>query len=133
MLASIRPAMKRRIGVQGRAIINNNAIRYALAEHGDIHAADQISVFVEKINVRPSGALRDKDRALVGPQNQIDDLWIGYGDLSERTLAMNRRREPLSELHPLFRRALHRKWSELIGQATGCRGQKARKEDRRGD
>lgn len=125
--------MKRRIGSQGRAIINDNAIRCALSDDGDIHAADQISVVVEKINVRPSGALRDKNCALVGPQNEVDNLWIGYGDLSERTLAMNRRREPLGELHPLFRRMLNREWSELIGQATGRSRQKTRNKDRRRD
>jgi hypothetical protein len=30
---------------------------------------------------------------------------------------MNRRREPLGQLHPLFRWMLDREWSELIGEA----------------
>ena len=70
---------------------------------------------IKKINVRSSETLRDKDYAFVGPQDH--NLWIGYGDLSERTLAMNCRREPLGQLHPLFRWMLDREWSELIGEA----------------
>ena len=129
MLASTWSAMVRRIGPQGGMIIDDRSIGYALSNDGDIHATDQISMVVEKINVRPSEALRDKDRALVGAQDQIDNLGIGYGDLSEGALAINRRREPLGQLHPLFRWALHREWSELIGRASGRRGQKNKKKD----
>jgi hypothetical protein len=82
------------------------------------------------VNVRPSETLRDKDGALVGPQDYIDNFWLGYGDLSERTLAMNRRREPLGQLHPLFRWMLDREWSELIGEAMR-REKKTRKKDYR--
>ena len=83
--------MERRIGPQRWTIIDYDSIGYALSNDPDIHAADQPSVVVKKINIRPSETLRDKDCALVGPQDQIDDVWIGYGDLSEWTLAMNRR------------------------------------------
>ena len=79
-----------------------------MSDDGDIHAADQASVIVKKINIRPSETLWDKDCALVGPQDQIDNVWIGDGDLSERTLAMNGRREPLGKHNRLFRGALDR-------------------------
>ncbi len=46
---------------------------------------------VQKINVRPAEALRDKDRAFVRAHDQIDNVWIGYGDLSERALAVDGR------------------------------------------
>ena len=46
---------------------------------------------VEKINVRPAETLGDKDRAFIGAYDQIDDVWIGYGDLSERALAVDGR------------------------------------------
>jgi hypothetical protein len=45
---------------------------------------------------------------------------------------MNRRREPLGQLDPLFRLALDREWSELIGEARR-REKKNRKKDRRID
>jgi hypothetical protein len=132
MLATMLSAMERRIGPQGRTIIDHHSIGYALSNDDNLHAAEQASVIVKKINVRPSETLRDKDGALVGPQDYIDNFWLGYGDLSERTLAMNRRREPLGQLHRLFRWALDREWSELIGQATR-REKKTRKKDCRID
>ncbi len=82
--------MERRICPERRTIINYDPTIYALPDDPDIHAADQASVIVKKIDVRPAETLRDKDCALVGAQDQIDDVWIGYGDLSERTLAMDR-------------------------------------------
>ena len=83
--------MERRIGAERRAIIDDNPIGYALSDDPDVHAFDQASVLVEKINVRPTETLGDKDRAFVRAYDQIDDVWIGYGDLSERTLAVNGR------------------------------------------
>ena len=91
MLASIRSAMERRIGPKRWAIVDHDPILCALSNDPDIHASDQASVIVQKINVRPAETLRDQDRAFVGAQDQIDDVWIGYGDLSERTLAVNGR------------------------------------------
>ena len=132
MLAATLSAVESRVSPQGRTIIDHHSIRYALSNHNNRHAADQASVIVKKINVRPSETLRDKDCALVGPQDYIDNFWIGYGDLSERTLAMNRRREPLGQLHDLFRWALDREWSQLIGEAVR-REKKTRKKDRRID
>ena len=46
---------------------------------------------VQKIDVRPAETLRDKDRAFVRAQDQVDDVWIGYGDLSERALTVDGR------------------------------------------
>ena len=66
-------------------------------------------MFVEKINVRPAETLRDQDRALIRAQDQIDNVWIGYGDLSERALAVDGRRESLREHHRLFRGSLDRR------------------------
>jgi hypothetical protein len=134
VLASIRSAMERRIGPQGRTIIDHHSIRYPLSNDDNRHAADQASVIVKKINVRPSETLRDKNCALVGPQDYIDNFWIGYGDLSERTLAMNRRRESLGQLHRLSRWALDREWSELIREAIRReKKKKTRKKDCRID
>ncbi len=48
-------------------------------------------MLVEKINVRATKTLGDKDRAFVRAYDQIDDIWIRYGDFSERTLAVNGR------------------------------------------
>ena len=95
MRAPIRSAMERRIGSQRRTIIDDDPVVYALSDDPDVHASHQASVFVEKINVRPAETLGDKNCALVRAQDQIDDVRIGDGDLAERTLAMNRRREPL--------------------------------------
>ena len=91
MRASIRSAMERRIGAQRWTIIDYDPIIYALSDDPDVHASDQASVVVQKINVRPAETLRDKDRALVRAQDHVDNVWIGYGDLSERALAMDGR------------------------------------------
>ena len=91
MRASIRSAMERRIGPQSGAIVDDDPIADALSDDPDIHAADQASVVVQKINVGPAGTLRDKDCALVGAQDHIDDVRVGDGDLSKRALAMNGR------------------------------------------
>ena len=128
MLAATLSAVESRVSPQRGSIIDHDTIGYSLSNDGDVHASDQASVVIKKINVRSSETLRDKDYAFVGPQDQIDNLWIGYGDLSERTLAMNCRREPLGQLHPLFRWALDREWSELIGEAMR-REKKNRKKD----
>jgi hypothetical protein len=125
-------AVESRVSPQRGAIIDHDTIGYSLSNDSDIHASDQASVVIKKINVRSSETLRDKDYAFVGPQDQIDNFWIGYGDLSERTLATNRRREPLGQLHRLFRGALDREWSQLIGEAMR-REKKNRKKDRRID
>ena len=83
--------MERRIGPERWAIIDDDPIGDALSDDSDVHASDQASVVVEKINVRPAETLGDKDRAFVRAYDQIDDVWIGYGDLSERALAVNGR------------------------------------------
>ena len=83
--------MERRIGSQRWTIIDHDSIGYALSDDPDVHASDQASVVVEKINVRPAETLGDKDRAFVRAYDQIDDVWIGYGDLSERALTMDGR------------------------------------------
>jgi len=83
--------MERRIGPERWAIVDDDPIRDALSNDPDIHASDQASMVVQKINVRPAETLRDKDRAFVGAYDQIDDVWIGYGDLSERALTVNGR------------------------------------------
>ena len=70
MLATLLSAMERRISPESRAIIDYDPTICALPDDPDIHAADQASVIVKKIDVRPSETLRDKD--------QIDDFWIGY-------------------------------------------------------
>ena len=132
MLAATLSAVESRVSPQGGPIIDHDTIGYSLSNDGDIHASDQASMVIKKINVRSSQTLRDKDHALVGPQDYIDNFRIGYGDLSERTLAMNRRREPLGQLHGLFRWALDREWSQLIGEAVR-REKKTRKKDRRID
>ena len=91
MRASIGSAMERRIGAQRWTIIDDDSIGDALSDDPDVHASDQASVVVQKINVRPAEALRDKHRALVRAQDHVDDVWIGYGDLSERALAVDGR------------------------------------------
>jgi hypothetical protein len=91
MRASIRSAMERRIGPERWAIIDDDPIGDALSDDPDVHASDQASVVVQKINVRPAGTLGDQDRAFVRPYDQIDDVWIGYGDLPKRALAVNGR------------------------------------------
>ena len=78
MLATLLSAMERRISPESRAIIDYDPTICALPDDPDIHAADQASVIVKKIDVRPSETLRDKDGALVGAQDQSDDFWIGY-------------------------------------------------------
>ena len=83
--------MERRIGAERRTIIDDNPIGYALSDDSDVHASDQASVLVEKINVRAAETLGDKDCALVRAYDKIDDVWIGYGDLSKRALAVNGR------------------------------------------
>jgi len=70
--------MERRISPERRAIIDYDPTIYALPDDPDIHAADQASVIVKKIDVRPSETLWDKDGALVGAQDQINDVWVGY-------------------------------------------------------
>jgi hypothetical protein len=91
MLTPIRFAVKRRIGSQGRTIINDNSICYALSDDGDIHTADQTPMIVKKIDIRPPKTLWDKDGALIRLQDEIDNIWIGDGDLSEWTLAADGR------------------------------------------
>ena len=127
MRASIRSAMERRIGAQRWTIIDDDPIIYALSDDSDVHASDQASVVVQKINVRAAETLRDKDRAFVRAYDQIDDVWIGYGDLSERALAVDGRREALREHHCLFRRSLDRERRSLIREARRRREQKTRK------
>ena len=83
--------MERRIGSQKWTIIDDDPIGYALSDDPDVHASDQASVVVQKINVRPAETLGDKDCAFIRAYDQIDDVWIGYGDLSERSLAVNGR------------------------------------------
>ncbi len=95
LLATLLSAVERRISPERRTIVNHDAILRALPDDSHVHASDQRSVVVKKIDVRPSGTLRDQDGALVGPQDEIDDFRIGYGDLSEWALAMNCRREAL--------------------------------------
>ena len=48
-------------------------------------------MLVEKINVRPAETLGDEDRTFVGAYDEIDDVWIRYGDLPERAIAVNGR------------------------------------------
>src|ERR1700722_2408507 len=57
MCASIRSAMERRIDAERWTIIDHDPIGYALSYHADVHASDQASVLVEKINVRPAQTL----------------------------------------------------------------------------
>ena len=83
--------MERRIGAERWTIIDHDPIGYALSNHADVHASDQASVLVEKINVRAAKTLGDKDRALVRAYDHVDDVWIGYGDLPERALAVDGR------------------------------------------
>jgi hypothetical protein len=90
MLATLLSAVERGISPERRAVIDHDTTLCALSHDSDVHASNKCSVIVEKINICPSETLRDQDCALVGPQDQIDDLWIRYGDLSERALAVNR-------------------------------------------
>src|SRR5271170_2573576 len=60
MRASIRSAMERRIGAQRWTIIDDDPVGDALSDDPDVHASDQASVVVQKINVCPAEALRDK-------------------------------------------------------------------------
>ena len=83
--------MERRISAQRWTIIDYHPIRDALSNDPDIHASDQASMVVQKINIRPAETLRDEDRAFIGAYDQIDDVWIGYGDLSERALTVDGR------------------------------------------
>jgi hypothetical protein len=83
--------MERRIGAERWTIIDHDPIGYALSNHADVHASDQASVLVEKINVRPAETLGDEDRTFVGAYDEIDDVWIRYGDLPERAIAVNGR------------------------------------------
>jgi hypothetical protein len=131
MLATLLSAMERRISPERRAVINDNTTLCALSYDGDVHAFDERSMIVKEINVRPPGALRNENCALVGPQDQIDDVWIGYGDLPNRTLTVKGGREALGEHHRLFRGTLNRKRSDLLRKARGGRKRKTSKNDRR--
>ena len=131
MRASIRSAMERRIGAQRWTIIDHHPIGNALSDDSDVHASDQASVVVQKINVRPAETLGDKDRALVRAQDHVDNVRIGYGDLSERALTMDGRREPLGEHHRLFGGALDGERRSLIREARGRREQETRKKGRK--
>src|SRR5271155_6021887 len=59
MRASIRSAMERRIGAQRWTIIDDDPVGDALSDDPDVHASDQASVVVQKINVRPAETLGD--------------------------------------------------------------------------
>ena len=69
---------------------------------------------VQKINVRPAETLRDKDRAFVRAQDQVDNIGIGDGIFPKWTVAMNCRREPLCKHNWLFGRLIDR---ELAAEA----------------
>ena len=70
-------------------IIDNDPVRRALPNDDNFHAADYAPLLVKKINIRPPETLGNKDCALVGPQDQIDNFGIGDGNLAKRTIAMN--------------------------------------------
>src|SRR4029077_18249333 len=123
---SVRPTMERRIGPERWAIIDDDPIIYALSDDPDVHASDQASLLVQETNVRPAETLGDKDRAFVRAYDQIDDVWIGYGDLSQRARTVNGRCEPLGEHHRLFRGSLDRERRSLIREACRRREQKTR-------
>ena len=65
MLATLLSAVERRISPERRAVIDHDTILCALSHDGNVHASNQRSVIVKKINIRPSGALRDQHCALV--------------------------------------------------------------------
>jgi hypothetical protein len=65
MRASVRSAMERRIGPQRWTIIDYHPVSDALSDDPDVHASDQASVRVQKINVRAAETLGNKDRAFV--------------------------------------------------------------------
>jgi hypothetical protein len=114
-------------------IIDDDAVRCALPNDNNIHAADYGSVVVKKINIGPSQMLGNEDRALVGPQDQVDNFRIGDGNLSKWTLAMNCCREPLGKHNRLLRWLLDRERHGLIAEAFGCHEKKKRKRQRRRD
>ena len=69
MLTAMLSAVESRVSPQRGLIIDHNTIGYGLSNDGDIHASDQASVVIKKINVRPSETLWDKCYAFVGPQD----------------------------------------------------------------
>jgi hypothetical protein len=127
MLTSSWSAMIRRVSAQGGVIINHDSIRGGLPSDDNIDTADHASVVVEKVDIRLSKTPGDKDRAFIGPQDQVDNVRIGYRDFSKRTLAMNRCREPLGQDDRLLRRALDRERQQLFGQAFRRREKKKHK------
>jgi len=70
-------------------IIDNDPIRCTLPNDNNIHAADYASIVVNKIDIRPSQMLGNKDYALVGSQDQVDNFRIGDGNLAKWTVAVN--------------------------------------------
>ena len=98
-------------------IIDDDPVCRALPHDDDIDAADYAAMIVKKINIRPPQTLGNKDRALVGPQDQVDNFRICNGNLSKRTLTMNCRGVPLGKHNWLFGRLFNRQRRDLIAEA----------------
>ena len=111
-------------------IIDDDPVCRALPHDDDIDAADYAAMIVKKINIRPPQTLGYKDRALVGPQDQVDNFRICNGNLSKRTLTMNCRGVPLGKDNWLFGRLFNRQRRDLIGEASRRRKEKSRKRQR---
>src|SRR5271154_1983194 len=112
MFARARSAMEGGISPQGGVVIDHDAIGYALLSNEDIHAADDASLVVKKINIRPPEMFGDQHHALVGLQDHVDDFRVGDGNLSKRALAVNCCRHALGKHDRLLRRLLDREGRE---------------------
>ena len=111
-------------------IIDDDPVRRALPDDDDIDAADYAAMIVKKIDIRPPQMLGNKDRALVGPQDEIDNFGICNGNLSKRPLTMNCRRVSLGKDNWLFGRLFNRQRRDLIGEASRRRKEKSGKRQR---